>query len=813
MNLTHRASSRGWVLIALLLGLVLAGCRQGQPTATPAASPDATAGETLPATEALAVIQPEAGGAVRLRGGVEVSLPAQALSAEATVTLRVQPDPPAAPIPRSLLGPAYAFDVADGALVGVALLRLPLPAGVTPDQYDLAPYRWNGTSWERVNSRAAGDALQFGIGEPGIFSLQGTWRQADATLALTSPEPQPGQATGPLTVTGQYRFSALPAVSGEYIQANLLLKQDISGGAGRVTGNPDLDNTIAEATLYFKPDPAQAEGLIDFSQAFEVPPGKLDVAPGGTTRLYAALTVADGLAPTRRLSSGIEFTQVLPIRIIDMAVVRPELANEGQHPLRWHVRLNGETFSLQDAAAPRLALDEILARGGLGDYRFTLEAEAAGEWRVVSNEVAVQLALRPTETPPVTPEAPQGTQIAMITTPTPANSGAANGGAYPPTPTRRPTPEGGSSSGGGGGAAAATATPQVGPTATPAATSTRPANAAPFWADRYVLRPGECTSLHWQVENVISVFLDGVSVTGAETRQVCPAQTTNYTLQIISGAGTRYINLPITVSSNGETAIVFTVDSSRLAPGQCTVLRWRVTDVRAVFLNDVGVAGEASQQICPTSDAAYTLRVVNTDGTEDASTLNVKVSEAAVIDLRFWADQYTMDADTCTTLYWDVQNVDQVYLDGQGVSGNDAREVCPNGTQMYSLVATNSAGIEAYQDIALQAGDPGLTSNEVIAQGIVNEITYQKDLDTVTPDVQSGYQFIVDGINLLFAQSASWSQAAVTLRLPDEFLSEGGNPVSWPINPGQLVEFRAACEGATCTLQMNQPSYLYLRSR
>ncbi len=37
-------------------------------------------------------------------------------------------------------------------------------------------------------------------------------------------------------------------------------------------------------------------------------------------------------------------------------------------------------------------------------------------------------------------------------------------------------------------------------------------------------------------------------------------------------------------------------------------------------------------------------------------------------------------------------------------------------------------------------------------------------------------------------------------------------PVDWPIKPGQLVEFRAACEGPVCVISPSMASYLFLRS-
>jgi hypothetical protein len=41
---------------------------------------------------------------------------------------------------------------------------------------------------------------------------------------------------------------------------------------------------------------------------------------------------------------------------------------------------------------------------------------------------------------------------------------------------------------------------------------------------------------------------------------------------------------------------------------------------------------------------------------------------------------------------------------------------------------------------------------------------------------------------------------------------EDAGPIDWPINPRQLVEFRALCADSTCTLPATSAFYLRLRS-
>ena len=69
----------------------------------------------------------------------------------------------------------------------------------------------------------------------------------------------------------------------------------------------------------------------------------------------------------------------------------------------------------------------------------------------------------------------------------------------------------------------------------------------PFWADRYQLEFGECTTLHWSVSEAREVYLKNEGVAGQGTRQVCPATTTLYDLRVVRATGTQEYRLTIVV--------------------------------------------------------------------------------------------------------------------------------------------------------------------------------------------------------------------------------------------------------------------------
>jgi len=790
------------LLVACALLIFVAGCSRSTPAPTPAPEivPPFSRDEVVP-DEAVVEVDREKGAALALQDGAQVTLPPGALIQNATVTLRTARQIPAAPIPLSIIGTAYEVLIDGSELTGVALLRLPLAPGVTSDQYELAPYRWTGRAWERVATRELSGDVQVGVDAPGTFAVLGRWRLADATIALIKPDTLPGQQSVPLTVVGQYRFSAIPALQNDLVAARLMIKQDTSGGAGQVAGDPGQDATVDEATLWFKPDPAQSSGIIEFSHIFDLVPGLLALDPGINTRFYAVLTVDDAATPTRRMSNGVEYTQILPIQIQNMQVVRPVVLQEDRLALRWKIMLNGLIFQTPDARGPTLALQPIVDQGGIGDYRIVLEVQRDGEWIAVSNEVSIQLAMRPTATrlpgqePTATP--------AVIAAITPSDI-------EPPTvPTRRPTPA-------GNGQFAVTATPTLTPTVISAitATPTQPGQARVFWADKASVAPGECTVLRWQIDNVISVFFEGQPTTGYDTRNVCPSSTTTYTLRVTSSTGTQDYTVTVQVSSAGQTAIVFTVDKARVMTGDCTTLRWSATGVKEVRLNDRGVAGIATEQVCPTQTTDYTLSVLDNAGVTTTKRLTVFVTPGNGVDAMFWAERYTMPAGDCTTLHWQVENVLTVYLNGEGVTGVGTRQACPTDTEYYTLEITDTTGTATIKEVILFAGSPSLADTEVIGQGMVDGVLRRTDVDPSEQGDQPGYDITINGLKLLFVGAAGYNQSTILLRLPQSVIDLGDNgPVHWPIRPGQQVEFRVNCEAAQCILDYANDAYLYWRSQ
>jgi hypothetical protein len=104
--------------------------------------------------------------------------------------------------------------------------------------------------------------------------------------------------------------------------------------------------------------------------------------------------------------------------------------------------------------------------------------------------------------------------------------------------------------------------------------------------------------------------------------------------------------------------------------------------------------------------------------TPGAEPLNETPTPSAPSSIDFRADRTTLDADECTTLRWDVENVREVYLDDDGVAGHGTRGVCPPATTTYTLHVILTDGSSTDRELTItvtEDGPPSAPSNLSIA--------------------------------------------------------------------------------------------------
>lgn len=97
-------------------------------------------------------------------------------------------------------------------------------------------------------------------------------------------------------------------------------------------------------------------------------------------------------------------------------------------------------------------------------------------------------------------------------------------------------------------------------------------------------------------------------------------------------------------------------------------------------------------QVCPPPATNTPTPAPTSTATATPSPTSTPTSGPASIE--FWADRTEIPAGQCLQLGWRVRNVQAVYLNDQGVIGEEVRQVCPTSDTTYVLRVVTATGEE-----------------------------------------------------------------------------------------------------------------------
>lgn len=183
-----------------------------------------------------------------------------------------------------------------------------------------------------------------------------------------------------------------------------------------------------------------------------------------------------------------------------------------------------------------------------------------------------------------------------------------------------------------------------------------------------------------------------------------------------------------------EPVIEFSASPTTIRLGECTALGWNTANVEAVYYNGQGVSGINQSRIeCPRETTAYTLTVVGRDGLQHDYSVQVNVeghvSEPGQVGygIAFNTDRTQIQSGECVTISWNAINVQAVYYNGQGVSGdNQTRQECPRQTTNYTLRVVKLDGTEETRTIQIQASG-GSTARNTLAIFDGQQVDFDRD--------------------------------------------------------------------------------------
>lgn len=178
-------------------------------------------------------------------------------------------------------------------------------------------------------------------------------------------------------------------------------------------------------------------------------------------------------------------------------------------------------------------------------------------------------------------------------------------------------------------------------------TVVNPYNPANFRSNAYVVNPGQCPTLSWNIDNVNGVFLylnntQAQGVAGNATQQVCVSQPSNFGLKVVYNDGREQLTpLTINILNQNPANVVFIANPTTIEPGQCALLQWLVGNASAAFLLDANsgsrsqVGGVGSIEMCPDRTNTYTIQGVFPNGStqQQSQTVNVAAAQPTPVPL------------------------------------------------------------------------------------------------------------------------------------------------------------------------------------
>ncbi len=93
----------------------------------------------------------------------------------------------------------------------------------------------------------------------------------------------------------------------------------------------------------------------------------------------------------------------------------------------------------------------------------------------------------------------------------------------------------------------------------------------------------------------------------------------------ISGNGT-----PPTQSSSSDASISFAADNTDIQVGSCTILRWDINGVQALYLDREPIGGQGSKKVCPSQSTTYEIAILLKNGEWEPRQVRINVTSGTL---------------------------------------------------------------------------------------------------------------------------------------------------------------------------------------
>ncbi len=203
---------------------------------------------------------------------------------------------------------------------------------------------------------------------------------------------------------------------------------------------------------------------------------------------------------------------------------------------------------------------------------------------------------------------------------------------------------------------------------------------------------------------------------------------------------------------NSATRITFNADQSALQFGDCAKLTWSVENAKDVRLDGEVVSNTGQREICPQkSGENHILTALSLDGNIEEAAISLVILPTATpppgVNVNFSTETSTLDYGNCTTLRWQVENAQNVTLNGQQVGFNGSQEVCPTKvSNTYRLLIASTGNDVTEQTLVIRVRPTPLPAQPTPTFTLTPTPTSPPPPSAAAPPVIN--QFIADNYSL-----------------------------------------------------------------
>ena len=207
--------------------------------------------------------------------------------------------------------------------------------------------------------------------------------------------------------------------------------------------------------------------------------------------------------------------------------------------------------------------------------------------------------------------------------------------------------------------------------------------------------PGAASTLTWATslsEDALVIEPGSLDVLGETSTIVNPTSNTVYTIVASNADGSVTNTAEVAIITNKPIIQAFASSDYLVNIGEPFILNWDVDDTVSLSINGMDYSTTNATEKSVFTDTLFTLIATNPNGTSTGTVEVLVLAEPPVINDFSINYPFVYMTGTVVTLSWEVDNEQELYLDGTDVTGLLSADATVHSNTTYTLIARNLYG-------------------------------------------------------------------------------------------------------------------------